>query len=296
MTRVTRYINNHKSPFKPRRGFAPNTANFISKLVFHPCSIPLTVYVETFIPCFLQMFLEQTIPFWDDLVVEEGRMMTRGRPYAGSKHYKKWKSGIRPEPETRSQRVAAGALKAVLVIDAPIEAIGWLMLIYGTVEEFYYNWGMLLGEFEHCAYPENQGPFQSTNSPENLVSTGTPQFMFTGTVLQNRGSWAHSNREVTVPFGKYSVTLSCSFTAGAPNQWYAKVGINAAFSIPLGDYWSATVTNTGPGTVTCQMQVDLVFPTVGGGTIQWLYESSAIPVGIRLTEPRVSIFRYPTIT
>jgi hypothetical protein len=44
------------------------------------------------------------------------------------------------------------------------------------------------------------------------------------------------------------------------------------------------------------LQGDVVFPLVTGGTIQWLYRSSPIPVGIEISARLVSIFQYRSIS
>jgi len=273
-------------------GFAPNTGNLVKKLVFHECSVPFQVYVETFVPCFVKMVI--TILLWDigDLirgsaVSQAEKPLKRG----GRKRHMKSRrvsSRYAPTQGTRSQN----GLNHVLTWTEPLEKIGYAMLLYGATEQFSADWTSLLYNFEFCGKPESEGPLQRHNDPKHTVSTGTTQNLELENIDQNRASWPTSQYNVNVPFGHYSVTLTATFSSNSGTPWYAQVGVDCPFSSIVGINWSEAQQLSEPGKVQCQLNLELFIPVITGSEIRWYTRSSPIPVGIDITDATVSVYSF----
>jgi hypothetical protein len=281
-----------KKPSRFNYHFAPHTANFIRKLVFHPCSIPFQVYVETFIPCFIDMLLFESIPELDDifrakaeLMVAEGRAgSSKRRRHLSSVHLEE---AIRPEEKPTQQ-----ALKGLLRITQPLEKIGYLFLLYAGTERFFHNWAMLLNNFEHCAKPDSEGPLQMHSLTHDETSPAAPQPLFMFILDQDRAHWGPSTQQVALPFGNYSVTVEATFKSKASNDYNIRVGFFAPFSFGTPTFWSEIIT-IGPGeTGSCLIQADVFFPAITGGSVQWIYEGDAVPVGVTVVSSSISIYSF----
>ena len=294
-----RSLNNAPTARKPGKealpfshGFAPHTSNLVSKLIYHPCSVPFQVYVETFIPAFVKMVV--TIVSWDldDIVrsiggalIEEAKPPTRGR----KRHYRRIpvQAGLSP-----GQRRAAQGLGTLLRWTEPLEKIGYLMLLYHATEQFSRDWTTMLGGFEHCGKPESEGPLQRHCDPRDVVSNGQDLPLDLDIVDQNRALWAGSDTGVEVPFGHYQCTLECTFEYGGSGDWWGEVSFGAAFTVPYGPMSSGQVHGNGPGSISVLFTVHIFVPTVAGTRINWFRRSVPIPVGIHISQASVSIYSF----
>lgn len=281
-----------KGPGPLDGGFAPNTTNFISKLIFHPCSIPFQVYVETFIPIFIDLVLFITIPTFDDIIRERGEGIARDPIRGGGKRRRHIALNILPEPEGRAQRAAQQGLKTVLRVTGPLETIGYAFLLYAGVERFYYQWHSALYGFEHCGKPPSEGPYQAHSDLQGLPinPAGLPLFM--NVVDQNRASWPASNQILDVPRGHYQVTLEATFTNRAINTANIGLEIRQIGAIPYDITDSGPIPFEAKQTGSIVISAHLFFPLLTGGRLQWTYYGDAVPVGVTIESCSVSVYSF----
>jgi len=273
-------------------GFAPATGNMISKLIFHPCSVPFQVYVETFTPCFLKMVL--TIITWDlnDIIRNYGYAIAEPPNRRGSKrkrHIRPIKVSPRLSPAAAT---ASNALNHVLKWSEPLEKIGYMMLLYHATEQFSRDWMSMLYNFEHCGKPESEGPYQAHCDPHNVGATGTPVLLALPFVDQNRANWSRGVANCSLPNGHFSITLEATFHNQAVNPATFSVGFFAALTVGQQPYQSATIT-LGPGaTGSVCFQRDIFVPLLTGTDIIWWTECQPLPIGQRVEAASISIYQF----
>jgi len=280
----------YQGPFK--NGFAPATFNLIKKLVFHECSVPFQVYVETFIPCFVKMVLTIIVPQSDDIFRAQAEGMVADRFGRSGRRRSHMSLVPLATVEGPAATKAAQGLKAILALSAPLETIGYGMLLYGATEQFAHDWTSLLYNFQHCARPPSTGPLQRHATQYSSVAPGVPFPIFLNVLDQDRAGWGSSNQICPVPFGHYSVTLEATFTSQAITDSEVEVLIEAPLAFTTQPRKSGRITLSPGGTGSCCVQADLFFPAVSGGSIQWLFDGDAVPVGIIIQSASVSIYQF----
>jgi len=273
-------------------GFAPATANMITKLVFHECSVPFQVYVETFLPCFIQMVI--TIVSWDisDIIRNSAESIVEQPLKGASKrkgHIKRVLMSPTASPEAQK---GSRALGAVLKWTEPLERIGYVMLLYHATEQFSRSWMTMLYNFEHCGKPESEGPFQAHCEAKFDGATGTPVLLSLPIVDQNRANWAHGLSNCALPFGNFSVTLEATFENIANNEAYFSVGFFAGLTTGILPYQSEKIT-IGPGqTGTVTLHREIYAPLLTGTDLIWWTECQPVPIGQRILSASISIFQF----
>lgn len=283
---------NIKQPQPFAHGFAPNAANFVHKLIFHECSVPLQVYIETFIPAFIDMVLFITIPYFDDIVRSAGEAIAGDPVKRGSRKHRHTALSLLPEPDDKPTNRAQQGLRTVLRFTQPLETIGYVFLLYAGTERFFYNWNSMLYGFTHCGKPPSEGPLTRHSDPTALPIGPGAEPLFMNIVDQNRANWPTTNQVVTVPRGHYQVTVEATFKSRAISDSNVQILIRAPFSIPFDGYESGYITLEPGGTGSCVMSAHVYFPLLTGGTIQWLYQGDAVPVGIEIPSCSVSVFSF----
>jgi hypothetical protein len=183
----------------------------------------------------------------------------------------------------------------VLRLTQPLERVGYITLLYFTVEKFYYNWSMLLKPFTHCSVNPNLGVFTRNGPPIQLSSTGTKLPLFCIDLVQNRTNWANTSSTLAVPFGRFSVIMECTFTSNSVIGFNYEIGCDLAFGYFLGPSSTGQQATHSPGTVTITHAVDFVCPLVTGGGLDWWYRTSPIPVGIGISEQQVHVIQHTFI-
>lgn len=271
-------------------GFAPNAANFMGNLFFHPCSVPLTVYIKTFVPVFVSMVVFILTPDLNDIVRATGEAATRVTPPSSRRKRRHAQGYVLPTPEGKAERRARQGLATVLRYTQPLETIGYAMLLYFATERLFYQWSTLLYDFEHCGQPPATGPFQRESLQQSVTSTGTPQPLFLPILIQNRANWGTSFNTVTLPFGRYNVTMECKFRSRAINNMEARIGLICPFSNAAGTIWSDEVLLRPGQQGDCIVQFELNIFAVLGSTLTFLRESDPIPVGIIIEQASISLY------
>lgn len=281
-----------KSPYPLSGGFAPNTYNFIKKLVFHECSVPFIVYVETFIPCAIEMLLMITVPFWDDLVRDTAYTMASDAH--GSKRPRRGHVRNR-ETERARERVRGKTqqgLRHLLRFTQPLETIGYMFLLYHATERFFFNWTSLLYDFEHCGKPPSEGPLIRTSGPQSETASGTLNILELPDVQVNRAGWPTDQGVVTVPFGHYSVTLEVEFQSQVGNDQWAECVIYCAANLGPTETSSGRITLKSGQKGTVIAHAELFIPLITGGDIRWYTRAQAAPVGIGVDEALVQVVSF----
>lgn len=273
-------------------GFAPATGNMISKLVFHPCSVPFQIYVETFIPCFVKMVL--TIVTWDinDIIRNSAESIVEPPVRGGSKRKGHIRRALVAPTVSPEAQKGSRVLGAVLKWTEPLERVGYLMLLYHATEEFSRDWMSLLYNFEHCGKPPSEGPYQAHCDPHNIGATGTPVLLSLPIVDQNRALWARGVSNCALPLGHFSVTLEATFENRAINEATFSVGFFAALTTGVPPYQSEKIT-LGPGdTGTVTLQREIWAATLVGTDVIWWTECQPLPIGQRVLAASISIFQF----
>lgn len=176
---------------EPRIRFAPKARNFMLDIVANPCARPWYVYVETFVPAFINMLLTVAILDLSDWFrrasVESLDVDTRTqRQRVGGGHFVKW--NVPDEPDA-ARKVSRLGLATVLKVTMPLEIIGFSYLLYSQTDKFYYNWGTLLSEQPFCQNAPITGPLSRTDPPSQVLTSPTGQGFGYNTLEQNRAGW-----------------------------------------------------------------------------------------------------------
>jgi len=201
--------------------------NFVKFLKFHPCADPMPILVETFFPCLLRMAID--LYLWD--AEDVAREVLRGYPKGGTgatarrglRHsYKKQKDG---KNVSRRQVKAVEfshrpwvqqVSKYLFLVTEPLERIGFAMLFYNSVDNFFQNWTTLLVRRGYCELPALTGPLQLTAAagPQIASAGGNPVSLHIE--IQNRASWAYSATAVVLPPGTYTAIFQIDLKLSSP--------------------------------------------------------------------------------
>lgn len=273
-------------------GFAPNAANFMGNLVYHPCSVPFTLYVETFVPVFLNMLLFIALPEFNDVVRAAGDAHTDTPGRSKTRRQKHTLAYLLPDAEQKDGKPVRQALKTVMTVTQPLERIGYAFLLYTATERFFYNWSTLLHNFEHCGQPASVGPIRRSTKLADGTSTGTPQPLILPTLDQNRANWPTSNTTVTVPFGHYSITMEATFKSRAINDMNAQVGFIMPGISGFNTRWSDETLLKPGGEGSAILQQDVFCGNIAGCTCSFLRRSDPIPVGIEIQSASFSMYNF----
>jgi len=211
---------------KERRVY-PSAQNFVKYIAFNHCADPFPLLVQTFIPCFLQLWISLSIWDLEDVALERLRQYPRyspsGGPKRGSKHLSR--KGTKVEPLHR--RVLAGyqgpkhpyaktLTTALFYISGPLEKIGFAMLLYGASDRFFYNWTYLLKQRRYCTSDPNNGPLQRSLSSDVVLFNIGESPLALPTLIQNRAGWTGNAFGHQLPGSKrYQCILSGEFRSFA---------------------------------------------------------------------------------
>jgi len=190
------------------------TTNFVKFLRFHPCADPMPILVETFFPCALRMAIDLYIWDYDDVAREVYSRYPRAQgamPVSRkTRHSFKKKTDKGPMARRQIKAVPFSHLpkvqnftKFLFEITAPIEKVGFMMLFYNSVDNFFYNWTTLLVRRGYCELPALTGPLQLKGNPGSQFASNSGNPVSLPIVIQNRAAWAHSATAAVLPPGTY---------------------------------------------------------------------------------------------
>jgi len=269
--------------------FLPYTDNFVKRIVFQGCARPWWVYLETFLPCFIECAIMYTIPFYDDILVdyarEDAKLGSRlsGR---GFKHTKRFKL---PVAETKWQRYGRNALKWVLIADTPVEYLGFAFLVYGATEQFFHNWQTLLEQSPYCTGPNGIYHAHNENAYIPILPGGA------GTPLpyidQQNAVTPIGTTGASFPFGKYFVTFCVTITGphGGITGVYLRLNFTGTF--PVYQVKSDTVDIAEGEEVDLIANADFFAYLIGGGSVGWELVGPAVPAGLFSAKATIIVAR-----
>jgi len=272
-------------------GIFERQANFIKFMLTNQCARPWYVYVETFLPAFLELLFTVTLLEIDDLIRSHGQKIVNeggqkgGR---GGKHSPKIKS---TGAKTPVERYMQKGLKTLLVVTQPLENIGYAWLLYSAVDEFFYDWQTLIEKAPFCEQPKESGPLSRSRGQGfiTILPGGFPIIMTN--LTQNRASWVNNTISAEIPQGQ----ISCLFAAtiGSPpggiTGVYIRVKVTDAFRTYFIDSEPSDIPEGGIRDFIVSAQFFVA--TGGGAAVSWELVGPAVPAGIFCDKGRVIFSR-----
>lgn len=260
----------------------PKAANFISFLYEHPCARPWWVYVETFIPAFLQLFITIATLDAEDILREfaKGKAYERiARSRGGSRHTRKPLMLNKP---TKPQILTQRGLKTLLIITEPLEIIGFVWLLWSATEQFFYNWQSMLMQSAFCSTPIDTGPFYRSRAPGLFIGI-LPEGSATPLPIlqQDRAGWGSGGFSVSLPPGLYRGVYAVSIQ-GPPG---GLTGVRARLRIGAGVFETiidGPAGDLGAGEEGSFLVSGTFFIPIitGGGSMGWELVGPAVPAGV----------------
>jgi len=269
--------------------FLPGTTNFIERVIWSDCSVPFHIYIRTFFPAALRYFLVTRLWFWDDFV----------RAYADAKvgatgtgrgfRHGKFRSYEVFEGETKGERWSRKGLDHVLRITEPLERYGYVLLIVGAADQFFYDWLAAIDRIGPCDDPIGAGPFQ--RGGYNLAFFPLPGGgeALLPELQQNRSNWSNNAASVTVPTGIWYVSVAATVigpsVGGGTYQWTLLINQG-----PFSYTRSGGSTFCPPDHPTDVVASFTIFGSLAIETqITWKFDGPAVPVGITVASANVIV-------
>lgn len=260
-------------------GFFPKAENFAQEIVVHGCARPWFVYVKTFVPAFIKLFL--TLTFWDlgDIIRSYGKTRLRSAVPASGRGWRHKGNKIVLTPAQETNKVYRQGLKTILILTEPLEKIGFAWLLYSAGDQFFYDWQLLLERSIYCSDSGLGGPFQRSRPGGSNIGI-LPEGAATplGTLEQNRGNWSNTGFAVSLEPGFYRVFfgLEVEGPLGGISNVRARLRVtgiattfieSAAASAEQGETMSLLAEDT--------------FVLIIGGTVGWELAGPAVPAGLK---------------
>lgn len=260
--------------------FLPQQANLIKKLVYNGCARPWYVYVETFVPAFVNLVLFFTVEDFADLVRGYGyrRLAEDGIPTPRTSGHG-MRSNLLGRKMDLDKRAGQG-LKWLLRATEPLEKIGFFFFLYQGVEDFAYNWAGGLARSPYCTAPVQDRPFSRSRDGGQIgILPGgdvTPL-----PILENNGPGLFSDGlHVLLTQGRWDITWAIS--AKAPPGGIG--GVHAQISVTSPGGTNGTFRSDGADVEGDQhFSVILNTEIIAGPTganVSWECQGPAVPVGL----------------
>lgn len=272
-------------------GILQGEANFIKFMITDRCARPWFVYAETFLPAFLELLMTVLFLELNDIVRAYGENIAEGgggKKGRRKRHTPKIKQlGARTETERYMQK----GLKTLLVVTQPLENIGYAILMYSAVDQFFYDWQTLIEQAPYCTKNDQWGPLSRSRGSGfiTILPGGFPIIMTN--VTQNRSGWPTTTISATVPAAENQVIFAA--TIGAPPGGITGVYIRVKVVDGFGTtYFESDKQDIPQGGLRdfVIMQNYYVF-NIAGAAITWELVGPAVPAGIYCDKARVIMFR-----
>lgn len=269
--------------------FFRKEANFIKALITHPCARPWFVYVETFLPSFVKLMITLVIFDIEDAIRAHGEGIVRDKQGGKKKrHSPRIKSQGQPR---KIDRYAQKGLKILLVVTEPLEKIGFTWLVFGALDEFFYDWQTLLEESDYCVDKGQSGPLTLHRGPGfiSFVIGFVPVIL--PNLLQDRGGWHVSGTFADLPRGTFTCVWALTVKGGhngTPNI-IIRVKTPGAFGPDTTESDPITLAQDEEGSLV--VRHSFFFPLIGGGRISWEIGGNTIPIGIEAVKGHMTVFR-----
>ena len=264
-----------------------NAGNFSKEILHSDCSRPWWVYVETFLPCYLDLVLTLSVPDLNDLVRARAYQIAGpGRP--GSHFRKRKLKGKKPAVK----RWSMDKLKWLLIVTEPLELIGFTWLLYSATDDFFANWQSMILKTDYCTFPPNKGPFIRERHNFNNVISESGATMFLTDLIENPGGWLNTSEDMIAVAGSYKIILVADIAgrlADVPN-----VALQIRVRTSFGDR-----TFTGPFGTAYKDQprqfmatVSWHTPAFGEQRFRWDVVGPPVLAGVHIPYCRVTIMRF----
>ena len=232
--------------------FAPKARNFIFNEISHPCARPWYLYLQTFAPAFLKLFITLILLQLDDVIRDYAIVRAGDAPDGARRrgsHFRKLRGA---NQATKSQKIFRQGLITVLKVTAPLEAIGFVWLMYTAGDQFFYDWQSLLKKSDFCSRPANTGPLSRTDPPSQIGAQPFGQGFGYATLVQNRASWSTQPTRALVPEGNIDIMATLTVQRDFSNLDGVALGIRVSIGGKISEFMSESVT------VTPETPVDLI--------------------------------------
>lgn len=267
-------------------------ANFIKTIKFHPCAEPFPILIETFFPCALQLAIDLYMLDSMDMLRERFRSYPqkgiappakRGRRHSFKKQTNKGPLSRKQVKATNflAKPLVAGFTKWLLIVTDPLEKIGFAMLFYNSVDQFFMNWSSLLIRRGYCELPALTGPLSLKGNAGSQVWSSTGNPVSTPIILQNRAAWSHSNTSATLPPGTYVIVFTAEIkTTGTTYIEGLYLTIKEGFFPVAAARYDGEKVNVGPDEwVTVSVTATFGSPTFLLNDVWW-EATSTTPIAI----------------
>ncbi len=269
--------------------FFPNQQNFIKSVLTHPCARPWYIWVETFLPAFIELLFTTAVFDLNDAIRAHGETIVReGKGRKGKRHSPRIRVTGHKNPV---DRWAQRGLKTLLVITEPLERIGFIWLLYSAVDQFFLNWQTLLESSDFCSNPINSGPLQLSRGPGtvSIVASFIPVIL--NVELQDRAGWPHSTLSAAIPEGVYAASFALTVIGPIGGVTNVKIRLRTpgAFGDDVTESDPLALANGEEGSMV--VRHDFFYPVIGGGTITWEVGGESIPIGIETVKGHMFCMR-----
>jgi len=192
--------------------------NWVKYILTHRCADPYFVLLETFLPAFVAMMYNLTLPDWKDILRDFAEKYERGgfgRSGSGviKSHISRGKTVAKRGPEPYGR---FNGLRLTLFLTQPQETIGWWISVYSESGLFWKRWQTLLEQQRYCT-DDRPGPFQRTDPAAAYAFNPTEGAVLLDFLEQNRDGWANNNVFVSLPPGEYIAIFVCQIDPNFSN-------------------------------------------------------------------------------
>lgn len=192
----------------------PGTRNFMKTMIFHGCARPMYVYIETFVPAFIDLFILLSLGDAEDILRAYAQALAGERPSGRRRHGTKRGEKRVPARPSGAAVTSRKGLIHILKITTPLEAASFIFLAVAGADRFFMDWQALIESAPFCTNPQSTGPFSRTDPASSLTVRDFGQGFGYDTLEQNRGNWANNGVSVTIPGGHIFITADLIGQAG----------------------------------------------------------------------------------
>lgn len=269
----------------------PGTRNFIKTQIMNPCAKPWWVWVETFVPAFVKLFITVVILDLNDALRARGKKISAGAGMRGGRGRGAKRSikviGVPIEIERWQQR----GLRTLLVVTQPLEWIGLAWLLYAATDRFFYDWQTLLEDSGYCKTSDALGPLTRRRGPGfiSLVEGGVPVIL--PVLEQNRASWGSSSTGAGLPFGHFTAVFALTVVGplfGVSGLW---IQLRSSF-FGIDEISRSETLRLGQDAVgDLTVSHNFSYSTFAGGALTWEIGGATVPIGINTVKGFMSVFK-----
>lgn len=266
-----------------------NATNFVEKIIYDPCTTDVWIYVRTFLPAFVELFITVTFIDLFDIVRNRGYEQTRrqgrttrGRPIHGGL----W---VPPKDKTKVQRWSSKGLQTLLILTDPLEKIGFFFLVYGAVDKFFWRWMSLIEEAA-CNVPQPGFARNGTNVP--CFPNAVIGALVAPDLVYQRNPVSSQSSSCSFGEGTWTVIMAATFDGETPSnsaEYKAALQINGGFPFGTITQGGTTIGASRGGDIMIEQSVWV--PPGAVASVGWGVQGPAVPVGLLATSVRVRVMR-----